>query len=268
MHGLAALGLAVAAGLIVTGALAVLKVPEPREYSVSRLSLGEGLWQMAANRPFTRLIAAYFVNGLANGVPATLFLYFVSERLGDAEMRGPLLFLYFLAGLAGVPLAVRLSAALGKHRAWCVAMVANCAIFALVPLLGEGDIWPFAAICVATGICLGFDLALPPAIQADVIDVDTARSGEQRSGFYFAAWALATKLSLALGVGLVFPLLGWFGFEPGREGGNGPEAVGALVAIYVWAPVGLKLLAIAMMWRFPLDEAAQAALRSSIEARR
>ena len=39
---------------------------------------------------------------------------------------------------------------------------------------------------------------LPPAIQADVIDVDTAASGEQRSGLYFATWGLATKLALAL----------------------------------------------------------------------
>ena len=37
--------------------------------------------------------------------------------------------------------------------------------------------------------------------QADVIDVDTASSGEQRSGLYFATWSLATKVSLAAGVG-------------------------------------------------------------------
>ena len=42
----------------------------------------EGLRHMARNGPFVRLIAAYFINGLSNGIPATLFLYFVSERLG------------------------------------------------------------------------------------------------------------------------------------------------------------------------------------------
>ena len=64
---------------------------------------------MAANGPFMRLIAAYFINGLANGIPATLFLYFVSQMLGAPDMRGPLLFLYFLAGLVGVPLGVKLA---------------------------------------------------------------------------------------------------------------------------------------------------------------
>lgn len=266
LHGLAVLGMVVGVLLLVLGGLAVARVPEPAEYSVSRTAFGEGLRHMAANRPFVRLILAYFVNGLANGIPATLFLYFVSDRLGAPDMRGPLLFLYFLAGVAGVPFAAKLSARFGKHRAWCYAMIANCLFFAAVPFLGNGDVLAFAVICAATGLCLGFDLALPPAIQADVIDVDTAASGEQRSGSYFAAWSLATKLSLALGVGIVFPLLDLSGFRPGGE--NSEASLLALVSIYVWAPVMLKLTAISMMWNFPLGEAEQSDLRRTIEARR
>jgi len=267
-HGLAVLGVVVALGLVAFGGLAAWRVPEPTEYSVSKLSLGTGLRHMSANRPFLRLIAAYFINGLANGIPATLFLYFVSQVLASPDMRGPMLFLYFLAGLAGVPFGVWVSARIGKHRAWCLAMIANCAVFALVPLLGAGDVAYFAGVCVATGVCLGFDLALPSAIQADVIDVDTEASGEQRSGLYFAAWSLATKLSLALGVGIVFPLLAWFGFDPAPAAENSAGALSALVAIYVWVPIALKLAAIAMMWNFPLDQDMQAGLRTRIETRR
>ncbi|MDP3898453.1 MAG: MFS transporter, partial [Mesorhizobium sp.] len=167
---------------------------------------------------------------------------------------------------AGVPVAAILAGRLGKHRAWCAAMLASCVLFVFVPLLDTGDILAFAVICVTTGLCLGFDLALPAAIQADVIDVDTAASGEQRSGLYFAAWSLATKLSLALGVGIVFPLLDAFGFQPGAR--NTEAALLGLVSLYVWLPVALKLVAVAMMWNFPLGEAEQSALRRTIEARR
>jgi glycoside/pentoside/hexuronide:cation symporter, GPH family len=242
-------------------------VGEPVDHTVATGSLRAGLARMAGNAPFRRLIAAYFLNGLANGIPATLFLYFVATRLGTPEMRGPLLFLYFLAGIAGVPLALWAARKTSKHRAWCVAMLANCAIFALVPLLGTGDVAGFAIICVATGLLLGFDLSLPPAIQADVIDVDTALSGEQRSGAYFAAWSLATKLALAAGVGIVFPLLGLAGFDATAGAANGEAAIGALVALYVWPPVALKLAAIALMWGFPLDRLEQASLRRTIEER-
>ncbi len=65
-----------------------------------------------------------------------------------------------------------------------------------------------------TGFALGADLMLPPSIQADVVDVDTAASGEQRSGLYFRALALAQKAALALAVGIAFPLLAWSGLIP------------------------------------------------------
>lgn len=265
--GLAVLGAAVAIALPLAGAVTVWSVPEPREYSTTRVSLGAGLRAMAANGPFLRLIAAFFLNGLANGIPATLFLYYVSDRLALPDLRGPLLFLYFLCGVAGVPFAVWTARHLGKHRAWAFAMILACVVFALVPFIPPGSAILFAGVCVVTGFLLGFDLSLPPSIQADVIDVDTARSGDQRSGIYFAAWSLATKLSLALGVGIVFPLLGAFGFTPGAAVAPESSPAFALAALYAWLPVAFKLAAIAIMWRFPLDENAQAKLRRTIEGR-
>jgi Na+/melibiose symporter-like transporter len=138
-------------------------------------------------------------------------------------------------------------------------------IFALAGFLDAGDVLPFAVICAATGVLLGFDLALPPSIQADVIDHDTASSGEQRSGFYFAAWSLATKLSLALSVGIVFPVLAWSGFD-GTGSQNMPQAaLATLSALYAWFPILPKAAAIAVMWNFPLGEDAQRDLRLRID---
>lgn len=263
--GLAMLGVAVAVLLLVFGGITLLRVPEPVDHSKRQVPLGEGLRLLSINAPFRRLILAFFLNGFANGIPATLFLYFVSARLGLPEARGPLLFLYFLAAVGGVPLATLASRAIGKHRAWCVAMALACLIFAAAPLLPSGSFYPFAAICLLTGVLLGFDLALPPAIQADVIDADTASSGAQRAGFYFAAWGLATKLSLAAGAGLVFPALGFFGFDPALGAGNDDRALTALAVLYAWLPIALKLAAIALMWNFPLGEAEQKALRAQID---
>jgi len=264
LHGLAALGLVILAALPLFGALAVALTPEPAEHSRTRLKLRSGLTHLARNRPFVRLIAAFFLNGLANGIPATLFLYFVSARLGLPDARGPLLFFYFLCAIAGVPLAAWAARRFGKHRAWCYGMLAACAAFAPAPLLPEGSLIAFAAICAVTGLLLGFDLALPPAIQADVIDVDTAVSGEQRSGTYFAAWSLATKLSLAGGVGVAFPALAVFGFDPAASAATG-NGLTALAVAYAWVPIAAKLASIAIMWNFPLDEAAQKTLRERIE---
>ena len=267
-HGLAILGILVAVGLVAFGAISIWFLPEPKEYSTVQLSLVDGLKSMGGNKAFLRLIFAFFINGLANGIPATLFLYFVSSVIGDESLRGPLLFLYFLCGILGVPLALWAARRTSKHRAWCYARVAVCLEFSTAPLLGQGDVWLFTLICISNGICLGFDIVLPAAIQADVIDADTAQSGEQRSGTYFAAWSLATKLSLALGVGIAFPVLGAFGFSTSAGAANAPEALFALAIVYAWVPVALKIIAIGLMWNFPLGGAEQAELRKQIEARR
>jgi Na+/melibiose symporter-like transporter len=264
LHGLAVLGIVILIGLPLLGAVAVIATPEPDEHSRMRVDFKSGLAHLAGNRPFVRLIAAFFLNGLANGIPATLFLYFVSARLGLPDARGPLLFFYFLCAIAGVPLAAWAARRVGKHRAWCYAMLAACAAFAPAPLLPEGSLIAFSAICGLTGLLLGFDLSLPPAIQADVIDVDTAASGEQRSGIYFAAWSLSTKLSLAGGVGVVFPALALLGFDPGADKISA-EGLTALAIAYAWVPIAAKLVSVAIMWNFPLDEAAQKSLRDRIE---
>ena len=153
---------------------------------------------MRANGPFVRLLSAFLLNGFANGFPATLFIFYVSEKLGAAAMAGPLLVLYFVCGVAGVPCGSgsRGGSASIARGSW--AMLRRLPFFAPAPFLGEGSVAVFALVCIGTGFALGADLMLPPAIQADVIDVDTAASGEQRSGLYFAAWGLATKLALAL----------------------------------------------------------------------
>ena len=58
------------------------------------------------------------------------------------------------------------------------------------------------------------------------------------------------------------------GFDPVAGADNSGEALFALAALYAWLPVALKLLAVALMWTFPLDEATQAETRRQIETRR
>ncbi|MCC4246390.1 MFS transporter [Stappia indica] len=261
---LAVLAWLVALALPLTVMLAIRALPEPAEPARALPGLRQGLAHLAANRPFVRLLIAFVVNGFANGLPATLFLFFVARVLEAPQMQGPFLFLYFFCGIAGVPLWIAVSKRLGKHRSWSFAMLGACAIFALVPLLGPGDLVGFAAICVLTGLALGADLALPSAIQADVIDVDRLATGSRRSGLYFALWGLATKLSLALAVGLAFPLLDLAGFA---AEGTGDGGLVMLVALYALVPVALKLVAIALMWNFPLDAGAHAELARSLAAR-
>ncbi len=256
---LAALTLGLALPLVVW---LLVRVPEPARRNATHAGLGAALRMAARNGPFRRLLGAWLLNGIANGLPAALFLLLVAHVLLAPDAAGPLLLLYFLAGIAGLPLWTWLAARKGKHVAWCIAMLWACAAFAFVPLLGPGAVVGFAVICVASGLGLGADMALPPAIQADVVDLDELESGENRAGLFFAAWTMAQKAGQALAVGIAFPLLEWAGFR--TVGENGAGALMALVGLYCVLPIVLKLAAVGMMWRFPLTAARQAEIRARL----
>lgn len=221
---------------------------------------------IARNRPFLRLLAAWFVNGLANGLPAVLFPLYLEYVLRAGPLaRGGLIMTYFLCGIIAIPLWVRLSRRFGKHRVWCWAMLLSCAAFVWVPFLQKDDLAAFAVACVVTGFALGADLALPPAMQADVVDLDTLRTREERAGLFFALSSMSTKLALATAVGIAFPAIEALGFVPAP--GNPAEALLALALLYAAVPTVLKLVAVALIWKHPMTVARQAVIRRRLEQR-
>ncbi|WP_196888184.1 MFS transporter [Rubrivivax gelatinosus] len=208
-------------------------------------------WRAPLATPaFRRLLAVFLVNGIASAVPATLVLFFVRDRLQAQSWEPVFLAAYFAAGALAMPLWVRLVPRLGLAGAWLAGMALAVAAFVWAATLGPGDTTAFAAVCVASGIALGADLALPGALLAGIVR-GAGHGG--REGAYFGWWNLATKLNLALAAGLALPLLGLAGYAPGaRE----PQALAALTAAYCLLPCVLKTAAAALLWRWRhrLDE--------------
>jgi Na+/melibiose symporter-like transporter len=250
--------------------IAVRFVPERPVAAQPRLAWRQGARVVWRNGPFRRLIAAYFLNGIANGLPATLFLLYVERVLEAPDWSGVLLFVYFFCGVASIPLWLRLSARWSKHRTWIGAMVWAALVFAFVPLLGPGDQLWFLAVCILTGVSLGADLTLPASMQADVIDLDTLRSRRRRTGLYFALWGVATKLALALAVGIAFPLLALAGLEtspaPAADIAS-PSGLFVLAVLYSLLPAAIKLGSVALVAGYPITAARQRRIRHLIEAR-
>ena len=247
--------------LPITVLLCLWKVPEPNRRS-DAIDFRSGLTLLKENRLFSRLLFAYFMNGIANGLPATLFLLFVSYVLVIPEQFGLLLSAYFVSGLIGLPIGIKLAQRYSKHRIWGISMLWAVIIFAWAPTLGADDFVPFLIICILSGLSLGIDMALPASIQADVIDLDSARGGGQRSGFFFGLWGMATKLSLALAVGIAFPLLTLFGFD--TQNLPAENNLFALSALYGLLPIPFKLIAAWTIWQFPLDRAEHKALQQQL----
>ena len=220
----------------------------PRATSVPGLSfVWSDLIAPFQNHAFRWLIAIFAANGIAAAIPATLFLFFATDRLQLANYAGLFLVLYFFAAACALPLWVALAARIGEALAWLISMFMAMAIFAWAFTLAPGALFSFALICIISGAALGADLALPPALLAGAIG--KAGHEGQREGAYFGAWSWVTKMNLALAAGIALPLLDLLGYTPGNTDAAGVAALGIAYAL---VPCGLKCIAALLLWRAPL----------------
>ncbi len=241
--------------------VAVLR-ERPRINAHERLEVFRLLRSSLANRPFRILLAAYTISAIGNNLPATLILYYVEYVLGShrADM---FLFLYFFTGIVFLPMWVKLSRMKGKKAAWLASMGINTGAFFWVFFLGPGDEWLYGILVFFSGIGFGATLAIPSAIQADVIDYDELIAGDRREGLYIGLWSVAKKMAAAVGVGVGLVMLGASGYQPGAA--QSDAAIMTLRIFYALVPCLCNALAIVIALGYPISGAVHLQIRIAIE---
>ena len=194
-------------------------------------------WQVLIdNRAFRALLAPYFINAVSVSVPATLVVFFINDRLQATGATAGFLSSYFLAAGLGLPVWVHLAKRFGVVRCWQAGMLLAIVAFVSAGLLGPGQSLAFFMICLASGLALGADLALPPVLLAQVIRADVPPAA------YYGFWTLLGKLALAVS-GLALPLLAQLGYHPGMPAGA------ELAWVYAGVPCVLKGIAFLLVMR-------------------
>lgn len=251
--------------LLATGAWCVGSVTErPGAPVAARTGLMCGIRALGRNRPFWVLLASYTISAVGNNLPATLILFYVQYVLGS--VRADLyLILYFVTGILLLPAWIALARRVGKKRAWLGAMGVNSGAFTGVYFLGPGDTLLYGLLVVASGIGFGATLALPSAIQADVIDYDELQTGRRREGLYIGLWSISRKLAAAVGVGAGLALLGAAGYAPNTA--QSTEVVHMLRVLYALVPAACNLLGLFIAMAYPIDETLHRKIRAQIDAR-
>ncbi len=95
------------------------------------------------------------------------------------------------------PLINRLAPKLGKKKLIVTGFFAYSVVFLLTYICGTGLTWGII-VAVTAGIPMAILGILPQACVADVSELNTLETGEDRSGMYFAARTFAMKLGQAL----------------------------------------------------------------------
>ncbi|KAB7647733.1 MFS transporter [Polymorphobacter fuscus] len=206
-----------------------------------------------------RILLADLLASLAPGMTGALFLFFfVAARGYSTASAMNLLLFYFAAGLLSAPLWVRVARRFSKHRALIWSLMAYC-VFQTATIIIPGNQFGIAAVAmVFAGIPAVAPAFLLRAMLADVSDAETLRSGQQKTGLFYAALAAVQKLGYAIPVGLSYSILQLIGFVPNLGAANAPSAIDGLVLLFVVPAVVLAIGAIIVLRGWPIDADTQA----------
>jgi GPH family glycoside/pentoside/hexuronide:cation symporter len=216
------------------------------------------------NRPFRILLISYTISAIGNNLPATLILYYV-EYVLHSTRADLFLVLYFMTGILFLPLWVAGAKRYEKKLMWLASMAVNTGAFSGVFFLGPGDELAYGILVFISGIGFGATLAIPSAIQADVIDYDELISGQRREGLYIGLWSIAKKMAAAFGVGVGLALLGVSGYVPNVK--QSESVVFSLRILYALVPCVCNVIAIVIAFAYPISGSMHRKIRDAISRR-
>jgi GPH family glycoside/pentoside/hexuronide:cation symporter len=254
----------------ITTLWSVLAVPERKDAAQTNREKGPSIWAslkvMFTNKILGRLVLARVLETFPTSVKAALYVFFVAFVLQAPHLSATLLLIPFTSLMIGIPFWMRIARGREKHKVIAFANVLLAVIMGCYSLVGPGDILLFCVLTFIAGACSGTDF-LARSIMVDIVDTDVAKTGEQRTGTYFAVIETLAKLAPSLAVTVLYPALQLIGFDPTGKA-NTQQSVDAIKYCYSLLPTIPLLLAAWLMWRFPLGSKEQGELREQIEARR
>jgi GPH family glycoside/pentoside/hexuronide:cation symporter len=261
------LGLLGGIGSAVLVALPLPLLPPERSDYQGRggVSIRRALRDVARNPEARLLLFVFFIEAVGLG-GLTVLVPFVTEYvMHRPDLTRPMLSVYALAGVAGVPLWVVLARRFEKRRLWLVAMGMGGVGFGMLLGLGENG-WPLmVASSIVAGTAQACGNSVGQALKADVVDLDELRTGERKEGSYFAAWSFVNKLGNAILASSAGLALGLAGYEPNVE--QTEPVKRTMVFLLGGMPLlGYAIGALAFS-RFSLSEDDHARVRRELDAR-
>lgn len=301
------LSLAIAFIMPVLIANCLISTPEHPvvETRKTRMPLRESFGYVWQNEPYRKLVIIFLFSTIGSAMTNTLSFFFVKHVLLAGDLYGFYLAPYFLSQIVAIPLWFKLSRRIGKHRAtmaaigWYALWSCFIPLIAIAPMvwfepfeiarlltflpdeayagavayfegIPTGKFLFFIIIMCLKGSSIGALTALPYAMAADVVDVDSAQTGKSQGGAYFSIWLMTRKLAYALGLFIGTNLVVLFGFNSLADPMNTTNSSFALLMLavtYSMIPAVFKFVAMPLLWNYSLTEERVQQLQDEMEQR-
>lgn len=202
--------------------------------------------EIFSNKIFLKFIAIFFINSLAVSLPASVITFYVNDVLMRPQELGIFLTIYFLSAAIFMIFWKKIAQKFGKIDSWLISIVGSILtfIFAFFIDSSNGDL--FYLICFLSGVFLGSDLIMPPAIISEII-----YQKHDKISSYLAFWNMINKAGLMFASFMSLMVLWLVSFDAKNVN---QESLMAIPIIYAIIPCALKMLVVLLLFKLKKSE--------------
>jgi Na+/melibiose symporter-like transporter len=210
-------------------------------------------------------MAIFFIG---NGMQVAVAYLHLSSFLGLADSAAIIYVICFPLNIICIPLWIRLSKRIEKHRAYALGAILNTFGFIALGFIEPGEL-AFYHYLVVFGLLQMAQAAwwvLPTAMLGDISDYGTFKTGVEQSATYYSVHTFMYKSFQGLGGAVAFSLAAWFGFDPSLDVHDEQSAFGIKV-VMAFIPAILTAVVAVLILYFPITARRHYVIRQYIDRR-
>ncbi|WP_372573769.1 MFS transporter [Ruegeria jejuensis] len=242
----------------------ILREPEIQEEEARVSSWSKTAKHIFKNGAFRLLIMASFLVLAAEFGSSALKALILEQVYDDKDIFPVLMLAELIVMVLATPSWLLFSKRYSKHQAIAIAALVGGVVSLLIPFVASSSLIVFCALSLVKAVCVGSFVVFFNGIAADVIDIDTARTGETKTGIYFALWGMVIKGAIAGGVLVATNLPALLGYQVVDGEVFNPSA---LLWVFGFLPGIAFILVCPIMLSWPLTRERQTRLRAAIDRR-
>ena len=215
------------------------KVSENQIIISEKLSIKKIIYDIFSNKIFTKLMIIFFINSIAVSLPASVITFFVNDILKVPEKISNFLVVYFLSAGFFVYFWKKITDRIGKILAWKISIIGSVLTFIFAYFIDSQNHNLFYLVCFFSGMFLGADLIIPPALIAEVIHKNIAKITS-----FVSFWSMINKAGLMFASFFSLIILSIFNFDTKNPS---QESIFVIPILYAIIPCALKLIVVLLI---------------------
>jgi glucuronide carrier protein len=241
------------------------------EREVPQVSVKQTIQTIGKNGPLARLCASSLMYLTAQNVIGAIIIFYARDYLGGTASLLTLVTIITTGAVLYVgPFGPWITRMLGKKRGFIIAC-AGTLVGALIVYLAKTNI-PMAMVGLfVIGASMGLLNTMTWALEADTVEYGEWKTHVRTEGATYAAFSFTRKVGQAAGASLTGAALGFYGYVSAVDGKPQPQSQSTLDGIHTATavlPAAFFLVALLIMWSYPLTEQRFAEILEQIRARR